>query len=199
MGFSDENKVAGGSDFSGFKNASWKQIQNKHHPLYSDNGGEFIGLCSYLALHVIAHHTTPPHTPEHNGIAECKYRHIVKTCLTFLQHACIPNTYWSYSFAAAVYIINHMITPVLAYSSPFQALFQTLPNNSKIWSFGMLCYPWIRPCGTNKFTPRSVPCVFLGYSITQSAFIYLDVPNSRIYIYLDMLFSMKLFTLFSSL
>lgn len=166
--------------------------------LYSDNGGEFMSLRPYLASKGIAHHTTPPHTPEHNGIAECKHRHIVETRLTLLQHACIPTTYWSYSFAAAVYLINRLTSPSLANSSPFQLLFQTSPNYSKLCTFGCLCYPWIRPYGNNKFSHRSTPCVFLGYSLTQSAFICLDVPTSRIYISRHMIFHESIFS-FSSL
>ena len=131
-------------------------------------------------------------------MSERKHKHIVETGLTLLQHAGIPNSYWRYSFAAAVYLINRMTTPVLAHSSPFQVLFQTSPNYSKLRSFGCLCYPWIRPYGTNKFTPRSTPCVFLGYSLTQSAFICLDVPNSRVFISRHVIFHESIFP-FSSL
>ncbi|XP_019059553.1 PREDICTED: uncharacterized protein LOC109117195 [Tarenaya hassleriana] len=37
--------------------------------LYSDNGGEYTALHSFLASHGISHHTTPPHTPEHNDFS----------------------------------------------------------------------------------------------------------------------------------
>ena len=91
-----------------------------------------------------------------------------------------------------------MTTPVLANSSSFQALFQTPPNYSKLQTFGCLCYPWIRPYGNNKFTPRSTPCVFLGYSLTQSAFICFDVSHSKIYISRHVIFHETVFP-FSSL
>lgn len=179
--------------FPAFKMLVENRFKSKITTLYSDNGGEYVGLRSYLAQHGIAHHTSPPHTPEHNGVSERKHRHIVETGLTLLQHAGIPNTYWSYSFAAAVYLINRMTTPVLANSSPFQALFQTPPNYSKLRTFGCLCYPWIRPYGTNKFTPRSTPCVFMGYSLTQSAFLCLDVSNSRVFVSRHVIFHESIF------
>ncbi|KAG7589765.1 GAG-pre-integrase domain [Arabidopsis suecica] len=174
------------------------RFQTKITTLYSDNGGEFIGLRHYLTSKGISHHTTPPHTPEHNGIAERKHRHIVETGLTLLQHAGIPHTYWSYSFQDAVYLINRLPRPILANSSPFQLLFKTSPNYTKLRTFGCLCYPWIRPYGANKFSPRSTPCVFLGYSLTQSAFICLDVVASRIYISRHVIFHESVFP-FSSL
>src|SRR5690606_25887136 len=106
--------------------------------MYSDNGSEFIGLrlCPYIVTHGISNHTTPPPTPEHNVVAERKHMHIPETYLTLFQHASIPNTYWRYSFSAAVYLINRITTPMLAHSSPFQALFQTPPNYNKLQTFG---------------------------------------------------------------
>ena len=38
--------------------------------LYTDNGGEFLALRSFLATHGITHLTTPPHTLEYNGYSE---------------------------------------------------------------------------------------------------------------------------------
>lgn len=147
--------------------------------LYSDNGGEYIGLASYLAVHGISHLTSPPHTPEHNGIVERKHIHIVETGLSLLSHAEIPNQYWSYALAAAVFLINRMPTPILSNVSPYEALFHTAPNYTRLRVFGCLCYPWLRPYSTHKLNTRSTPCVFLGYSITQSAYLCLDVTSSK--------------------
>jgi len=61
--------------------------------LYTDNGGEYIGLRPFLRNHGISHHTTPPHTPEHNGISERRNHHIVETGLALLHHSGIPLTY----------------------------------------------------------------------------------------------------------
>ena len=46
---------------------------------YSDNGGEFVALKQYFQPRGISHFTSPPHTPEHNGISERKHMHIVET------------------------------------------------------------------------------------------------------------------------
>ena len=56
--------------FPTFKALVEHQFSSKIKTLYSDNGGEYIGLRSFLADHGIQHLTSPPHTPEHNGIAE---------------------------------------------------------------------------------------------------------------------------------
>lgn len=150
--------------------------------LYSDNGGEFFALKQFLATNGISHFTTPPHTLEHNGMAELKHRHIVETGLSLLTYATIPNTYWTYSFVAAIYLINRLITPNLSKFSPYHLLFKREPNYTKLRTFGCLCYPCIRPYSQNKFSSKSVPCVFLGYSLTQSAYLCLDVSTSRVYV-----------------
>ncbi|KAG7593974.1 Ribonuclease H-like superfamily [Arabidopsis thaliana x Arabidopsis arenosa] len=165
-----------------FKSLVENRFSTKIKILYSDNGGEFIALKQFLSTHGISHFTSPPHTPEHNGMAERKHRHIVETGLSLLTHAKIPSTYWSYSFAAAVYLINRMITPNLQQHSPYHLLFNREPNYAKLRSFGCLFYPWIRPYGNNKFSPKSTLCVFMRYSLTQSAYLCLDVSTSRVYV-----------------
>ena len=49
--------------------------------LHTHNGGEFIVLTNFLSLSGISHLTTPPHTQEHNGIAE-------KNTFTLLKLVC---------------------------------------------------------------------------------------------------------------
>lgn len=73
-------------------------FQRKILILYTDNGGEFTALASFLATHGITHLTTPPHTPEHNSYAERRHRHIVETGLTLLHHASIPLTFRPFAF-----------------------------------------------------------------------------------------------------
>lgn len=110
---------------------------------FSDNGGEFLALRSFLATAGISHLTSPPHTPEHNGLSERKHRHVVETGLSLLTHAGMPSSYWTYAFATAIYLINRLPTPVLNMTSPFHKLFGEIPNYGKLRTFGSLCFPWL--------------------------------------------------------
>jgi histone deacetylase 1/2 len=163
-----------------------KMIQNRFNAniksLYSDNGGEFVALQPFLTLHGISHYTTAPHTPQQNGVSERRHRHIVEIGNTLLSHANLPSQFWSYAFAAATYLINRLPSPILHHNSPFQTLFTEAPNYLKLRSFGCLCFPWLKPYHTNKLQPKSVPCVFLGYSTTQSAYLCLHLPTQRLYV-----------------
>lgn len=138
-------------------------------------------MASFLAANSISHLTSPPHTPQHNGISERKHRHIIETGLSLLTHAKMPLSYWPYAFATAIYLINCLPSSPLSFETPYAKLFQTQPNYTKLRTFGSLCFPWLRPYSANKLEKRSLPCVFLGYSLTQSAYLCLDPTSGRIY------------------
>lgn len=74
-----------------------------------------------------------------------------------------------------------MPTSVLDFKNPFQTLHGHSPNFEKLRVFGCLCFPWIRPYASHKLDAKSIPCVFLGYSIMQCAYFFLDRSTSRIY------------------
>ena len=137
---------------------------------------------AYLDQNGVSHLTTPPHTPGHNGLSERKHRHVVEMRLTLLSKEKIPKTYWPYAFATTVYLINRLPTPVLKLESPFEKLFGLAPNYEKLCIFGCLCFPWLMPYNKHKLEDRSTKCVFLGYSITQSAYMCLQVATCRLYV-----------------
>jgi len=137
-------------------------------------------LKEFFATHGISHLTTPPHTPEHNGFDERRHRHIVETGLTLLTHASLPLSFWSYALATTVYLINRMPTPTLNTHSPYDVIFQRSPHYEKLRVFGCLCYHWLRPYNAHKLEPRSKPCIFLGYSFSQSAYLCYEPTSSKI-------------------
>ena len=72
--------------FTAFKALVESKFNLKIGTLYSDNGGEYMALKSFLSAAGISHLTSPPHTPEHNGVSERKHRHVVETGLSLLSH-----------------------------------------------------------------------------------------------------------------
>lgn len=79
--------------FTRFKSLVEKYFKTKIYQLFSDNGGEYLKLRPLLSACGITHLTSPPHTPQHNGYAERRHRHIVETGLALLSHANIPATF----------------------------------------------------------------------------------------------------------
>ena len=54
------------STFVAFKNLVENYFTTTITTLYTNNGGEFLALRSFLVTHGISYLTIPPHTPEHN-------------------------------------------------------------------------------------------------------------------------------------
>lgn len=94
----------------------------------------------------------------------------------------VPPEYWVEAFSSAVYIINRLPTPVIDNVSPFEVMFSTKPTYTHLRAFACRVYPYLRDYATHKLSPRSLPCVFLGYSSQYKGFRCLDPITSKIYI-----------------
>ncbi|KAK9215471.1 hypothetical protein WN944_007476 [Citrus x changshan-huyou] len=96
----------------------------------SDGGGEFssIAFISHLEKCGIIRQVSCPYTPEQNGIAKRKHRHIVETALTMMYHASLPMHLWVEAFLTAIYLINKMPLSTLGMKSPYQTLLKKLPD-----------------------------------------------------------------------
>ncbi|KAL4591014.1 hypothetical protein LXL04_003962 [Taraxacum kok-saghyz] len=149
--------------FTRFQKLVENFFQLKIKQLFSDNGGEYVKMSSHLSSCGISHLTSPPHTPEHNGYAERRHRHI------------------TYAVTTATYLINRLPTKTLNNKSPYLCLFKKQPNYDKLRSFGCLAYPWLRPYTKHKLESRSKPCIFVSYSSSQSAYHLLDPLTNKIH------------------
>ncbi|RVW98311.1 Retrovirus-related Pol polyprotein from transposon RE1 [Vitis vinifera] len=123
-----------------------------------------------------------PYTPSQNRRAERKHRHVTETGLALLFHSHVPPRYWVDAFSTATYIINRLLLPVLGGLSPFEVLFGKSPNYENFHPFGCRVYPCLRDYAPHKFSPRSLPCIFLGYSSSHKGFRCFDTTTSRTYI-----------------
>ncbi|XP_070672688.1 retrovirus-related Pol polyprotein from transposon RE1 isoform X1 [Malus domestica] len=171
------------STFVTFKNYVENFSGNKIKILRSDSGGEFTNnsLASFLREHGILHQFSCPHTPEQNGCAERKHRHLVETARTLLVASHVPHIFWVEAFSTALYLINRLPISGLT-KSPWEPLFNHPPDYSKLKVFGCQCYPWLKPYIHSKLDAKSKSCVFLGYSLQHKGYRCLDPITSRIYI-----------------
>ncbi|RDX95883.1 hypothetical protein CR513_21525, partial [Mucuna pruriens] len=76
--------------------------------LRSDNAKEYFSseLNSYLSSKEILHQSTCPHTPQQNGIAKRKNKHLVETISTLLLSANVPTNHWGEVILIACFLIN---------------------------------------------------------------------------------------------
>jgi len=147
--------------------------------LYSLMGGEYTCNClkQFLLDKGIAHHLSCPHTPEQNGVAKRKYKHIMETTSTLLHTAKLPSKFWSYACLTVTYLINRMPTPVLLHKSPFEMLFGSSPELNHLRIFGCACFSLLCHYNHNKLQPKTSKCVFLGYGIKYKGYLCYHVPT----------------------
>lgn len=148
-----------------------------------DGGGEFNSLefTSYLDQHGIQRHISCPYTPEQNGVAEWKHRHIVETGLILIFNANLPIFLWVEAFMTAVFLINRMPTSTLKMASPFTKLFgQNL--TTIYWKFLVADVPYLKGYNKDKFQPKTFPCIFIGYNLLHKGYWCYHPESRRVYI-----------------
>jgi Reverse transcriptase (RNA-dependent DNA polymerase)/gag-polypeptide of LTR copia-type/GAG-pre-integrase domain len=145
-----------------------------------DGGSEFKPIMRQFPE--ISFQISCPYTPEQNGLAERKHRHIVELGLANMTHASLPLHFWDYIFESVVFVINRLPSKVIEYQSPFEKLFKTKPDYNMLQVLGCSCYPLLRPYNSHKLENRAERCLFLGYSNNYKGYYCLNLHTNRLYI-----------------
>ncbi|PKU78410.1 Retrovirus-related Pol polyprotein from transposon TNT 1-94 [Dendrobium catenatum] len=172
------------SHFKHLCNMLHTQFNSTPKSLQTDGGGEFMSntFTAYLQDNGIHHKISCPHTPEQNGVAERKHRHVIELTRTLLHASNMPNEFWSDAVATAIHLINRIPNKHTSNISPYQILHSKTPSYSHLRTFGCLCYPWLRPYTDNKLSLRSPDCVFIGYSPTYKGYKCYNLQTHKIHL-----------------
>ena len=105
------------------------QFNTSIHILRSGNAEQYFSmpLSSFMSSHGILHQSSCDYTPQHNGVAERKNRHLVETTRTLLLHHKVPQRFWGDAILAACYLINRMSSSVFHDQIPHSILLPTQP------------------------------------------------------------------------
>ncbi|KAM1858820.1 hypothetical protein ACFX13_011213 [Malus domestica] len=170
------------------------QFDKKIQTLRSDNGGEYVNHAphNYLQEHDIVHQTTCAYTPQQNGVAEKKNRHLLEVVRASLYGANMHYKFWGEALCSTTYLINPTPSSTLQYQTPLQTLnhLLTIPSISNLESrvFGCVAYVQVYPHQWGKFDPCAFRCVFLGYSDTKKGYKCFHPPTQTLYIIADVQF-----------
>jgi transposase InsO family protein len=150
--------------------------------LRSDGGGEYHSaqFNDYLRVHGITRQTTPPHTPEHNGVAERANRTLVESAKCMLHTAQLPPAYWALALAMAAFIRNRSPTRALQRMTPYEAWTGAKPSLAGLRVFGCLAYVHIPKANRSKLEYKARPCIFVGYSMQSKAYLCYDRARDTI-------------------
>jgi len=131
------------SIFQTFFNEIKNQFGVSIRILHSDNDREYLShsFNTFMKSHGILHQTSCAYTPQQNGVAERKNRHLVETTRTLLIHGGVPQCFWGGVILSACYLINRMSSSVLENKIPHSIVFphESLhPLPPKV--FGSTCF-----------------------------------------------------------
>ncbi|KAL0641356.1 hypothetical protein Bca4012_102542 [Brassica carinata] len=168
--------------FKNFQTYVTNHYNAKIKILRSDNGGEYTSYAfkSHLSHHGILHQTSCPYTPQQNGVAERKNRHLMEVARSLMFQANVPKRFWSDAVATACYLINRIPTKVLKDQAPFEVLNKHKPSVDYLRVFGCLCYVLVPGELRNKLEARSTKAMFIGYSTTQKGYKCYDPDTRRV-------------------
>uniref|UniRef100_A0A2N9G4E2 Integrase catalytic domain-containing protein n=1 Tax=Fagus sylvatica TaxID=28930 RepID=A0A2N9G4E2_FAGSY len=124
-------------------------------------------------------HYSCPYTSQQNGRAERKLRHILDVVHTLLISASIPERFWGEAALTAVYTINRIPSPTTHKKSPFELLYDKIPDYSSFRVFGCVCFVSLPSHERNKLEPSRQHFPFISSSMTPiftdpSIDLYLD-------------------------
>ncbi|CAL9013514.1 unnamed protein product [Prunus brigantina] len=183
------------SAFQRFHKMVAVQYNRNIQVLRSDNGGEYVNmeLRSFLELHGIVHQTTCPYTPQQNGVAERKNRHLLEMVRASLIEAHLPLHYWGEALTSAAYLINRLPSRTINFHTPFQALTSQTSSpptpNLPPRTLGCVAFVHLHPHQRhNKLEPRAIRCVFLGYATTQKGYRCYHPSSKKMFITQDVIF-----------
>ncbi|KAK3037179.1 hypothetical protein RJ639_031066 [Escallonia herrerae] len=162
-------------------------IGEGHLPL-TDN----MNLDSVLVVSSLDYNLLESNTPQQNGVAERKNRHLLEVVRASLIEAHLPLSYWGEALISAAYLINRVPSRTIDYQTPSQALVEAivalvLPNLPP-HVFGCVAFVHLHKHQRNKLSPRALRCVFVGYAAHQKGYRCYHPPTRKMFITLDVVF-----------
>ncbi|RVW21065.1 Retrovirus-related Pol polyprotein from transposon TNT 1-94 [Vitis vinifera] len=144
---------------------------------------------SFMSHNGILHQSSCAHTPQQNGVAERKNRHLVEIARTILLHSNVHFRFWGDAVLTTCYLINRMSSSVLHDQIshfllfPDQPLYFLPPR-----VFGCTCFVHILTPGQDKLSAKAMKCLFLGYSRLQKGYRCYSLETHRYFISADVTF-----------
>lgn len=97
---------------------------------------------------------------------EWRHRIVLEAARCLRFQANLPLSFWGDCIMTAVHLLNRLPTPVLGNKTLFEALFNHVLDYDRMRTFGCLAFASNPENTADKFKPRGVPCVFLGYPVS---------------------------------
>jgi hypothetical protein len=170
-------------------------IKNQHGTtikvLRSDNGTKYVNqeFGKFLSRNGIEHQTTCVNTPEQNGVAERRNRHLLEVAWSLMYFTInVPKFLWGEAIKTATYLINRMPLRTLGYKTPAECLLNSNEFVVPPKIFGCVCFVHDYRNSIGKLDPRALKCVFMGYSPSKKGYRCWCPSEHRFFVSMDVTF-----------
>ena len=135
-------------------------------------GGEYFSndFFDYLQKNGIRRQFSCRYTPQQNGVAERKNRHIAEIACALMTEKNMLHSYWAEAISTAVYIMNR--TPIVAIHDVTleEKYAGKKPDLLHLKVFGCIAYVHVPDELHTKLDPKAEKCVFIGYFLKQKGY-----------------------------
>lgn len=152
----------------------------------SDGGGEYCGnvLKKFFADNGIVQQMTAPYSPQQNGVAERKNRHLKEMMRCMLADSCLDKKFWGEAINTANYLQNRCPSASIQ-STPYEMWYKKKPSYGHLRIFGSEAYVHVPKEKRNVLDVKSVKLFFVGYAEGRKAYRFLNVQTGHITISRD--------------
>ncbi|KAA0038338.1 Beta-galactosidase [Cucumis melo var. makuwa] len=123
----------------------------------------------------IVHQNSCAYTPQQNGVAERKNRHLLEVARSLMLSTSLPSYLWGDAILTAAHLINRMPSRILHLQTPLECLKESYPSTRHVSK-------------VTKFTPRAQACVFVGYPPHQRGYKCFHPPSRKYFVTMDVTF-----------
>ena len=163
--------------FKNFLNMVENQFHTRIQILRSDNGREYFThvLGTYFSEKGIVQQSSCTNSPQQNGVAERKNRHLLEVTRALMFSMNVPKYLWGDPLLHATYLINRMPSKILNFKTPINMLHQLYPQSRLFHSLPLYifgCTVFIRNPDkhASKLDPKGTRCVFLGIASNKKGY-----------------------------
>ncbi|KAL6322733.1 hypothetical protein AAG906_015419 [Vitis piasezkii] len=136
--------------------------------------------------------TTCSNTPQQNGVAERKNRHLLEVVRASLIATKIPISYWGEAITSAAYLINRVPSSSINFQTPLQAFTNAvvapIVPNLPPRVFGCVAFVHLHKHQRTKLTSHALQCVFVGYALHKKGYRCYHPPTRQMFITMDVVF-----------
>jgi len=155
-----------------------------------DGGGEYFSneFSEYLKEHEIQRKYSCSYSPQQNGVAERKNRHIVEIARAMLNEKNLPNYFWAEAVITIVYIMNQTPTATIHGMTLEDKFTCKKLDVSHLKVFGCIACVHVPDEKRSKLDPKVDKCIFIGYSLEQKGYKCFNSSIRKLQVSRDVVF-----------